>query len=446
MTHRESHHTDLIRLGAPLVVGQIGIIIVSFADTLMIGHHSTQELAAASFVNNLFTLVLLFGMGFSYGLTPLVGSMHGRGEQSGIGRLLKNSMAVNLLLSALLMLIMGVAYSQLGRMGQPEELLPLMRPYFLLQLASIPFAMLFNAHKQFADGITDTRTSMWILLWGNVVNVVGNYLLIYGHFGLPEWGLTGAGVATLAARIFMPLAFFVLFATRRKYAVYRESCRTSRLNRSDASRLTRLGIPIAMQMGMETASFNLSTVMVGWIGTTALAAHQVMLTVSQVCFMVYYGCAAAVSIRVSHYFGQGNLREVRRVSSAGFHLILASAVLTALPVFLLRHQLGGWFVEDTAVSAMVSVLVIPFVIYQFGDGLQINYANALRGIADVKHMMYYAFVAYFLISLPAGYFFAFTLGFGLTGVWMAFPLGLTSAGILYWLRFRKKTNDSSTNQ
>jgi MATE family multidrug resistance protein len=436
-----NYKKDLLRLGAPLVVGQLGQIVVGFADTLMIGHHSTLELGAASFVNNLFTLVLLFGMGFSYGLTPLVGNLYGRGEHTGIGRLLKNSAAVNLGLGLALTLLMAVVYTQLGRMGQPEELLPLMRPYFLMHLCSVPFVMLFNACKQFTDGITDTRTSMWILLLGNVVNILGNYLLIYGHCGLPEWGLTGAGLSTLLARVFMLVAFVALFGTQQRFAVYRHSVRTSRLNRADARSLTRLGIPIALQMGMETASFNLSTVMVGWISATALAAHQVMLTISQLGFMIYYGCAAAVSIRVSHFHGQGNLTEVRRVSTAGFQLILMSAVVVGVFVLALRHQLGGWFVDDAEVSTLVSALVIPFAIYQFGDGMQINYANALRGIADVKHMMYYAFIAYFLISLPAGYLFAFPLGFGLTGIWMAFPLGLTSAGVMYWLRFRHCTRE-----
>jgi MATE family multidrug resistance protein len=439
MNESKNHKRDLIRLGAPLVVGQLGQIVVGFADTLMIGHHSTLELAAASFVNNLFTLVLLFGMGFSYGLTPLVGSLYGRGEHEGIGRLLRNSAAVNLVLGLVLTLMMAVVYTQLGHMGQPEELLPLMRPYFLMHLASVPAVMLFNACKQFTDGITDTRTCMWILLLGNAVNILGNYLLIYGHCGLPEWGLTGAGLSTLLARLVMLAAFVVLFGLQRRYALYRRSLKASHLNRADALQLTRLGIPIALQMGMETASFNLSTVMVGWIGATALAAHQVMLTISQLGFMVYYGCAAAVSIRVSYYHGQDNRLEVRRVASAGFQLILMSAVVVGVAVFALRHRLGGWFVDDAEVGTMVSALVIPFVIYQFGDGMQINYANALRGIADVKHMMYYAFIAYFLISLPAGYLFAFPLGFGLTGVWMAFPLGLTSAGVMYALRFRRCT-------
>lgn len=201
------HYKALFTLGVPIVIGQIGVIILGFADTLMIGHHSTQELAAASFVNNMFTLAIIFATGFSYGLTPIVGSLFGRGETSVVGRMLKNSLFANTLLAGGLTLVMGLLYLNLHRLGQPEELLPVMRPYFIVLLLSLLFVLLFNGFKQFADGITDTRTSMWILLGGNVANIVGNYILIYGKFGFPELGLVGAGLSTLLARIGMVVAF-----------------------------------------------------------------------------------------------------------------------------------------------------------------------------------------------------------------------------------------------
>lgn len=192
-------------------------------------------------------------------------------------------------------------------------------------------------------------------------------------------------------------------------------------------------------MGMETASFSLSTVMVGWLGTLALASHQIMLTISQFTFMMFYGMGAAVAVRVSNFHGQGDVRNVRRVAYAGFHLILFMGVILLSIVFAFRSRVGGWFTDNAEVSALVSALFFPFLIYQFGDGLQINFANALRGITDVKPMMLIAFIAYFLISLPVGYFCGFVLGWGLPGVWMAFPFGLTSAGLMLWGRFRSKT-------
>lgn len=433
------HYKALFTLGIPIVIGQIGVIILGFADTLMIGHHSTNELAAASFVNNMFTLAIIFATGFSYGLTPIVGSLFGRGETHVVGRMLKNSLFANTLLAVLLTLTMWILYLNIHRLGQPEELLPLMRPYFIVLLISLLFVLLFNGFKQFADGITDTRVSMWILLTGNVMNIIGNYILIYGKLGMPEMGLLGAGISTLASRIMMVIVFAVIFFCTRRYHIYKEGFLHNTLNRADFLHLNKLGWPIAMQMGMETASFSLSAIMVGWIGTTALAAHQVMLAISQICFMMYYGMGAAVAVRVSNFRGQNDRMNVRRSAYAGFHIMLLIALIGALPIFLLRNELGGWFSDSPAVSVMVAQLIIPFIIYQFGDGLQINFANALRGIADVKPMMYIAFIAYFLISLPAGYFFGFIMDWGIIGIWMAFPFGLTTAGILYYLRFNRDT-------
>ena len=438
-----SHYRALITLGIPIVIGQIGVIILGFADTLMIGHHSTTELAAASFVNSLFNLAIIFSTGFSYGLTPIVGSLFGQGKNKEVGESLKNSLAANTLLAAIVCLLMWILYINLGNLGQPEELLPYIRPYFLILLASLPFVLWFNGFKQFSDGITDTKTAMWILLGGNVLNIVGNYLLIYGKFGFPELGLCGAGIATLFSRIVILLVYIVLFFCTRHYEIYRKGFLEGCFNKPCFKELNKLGWPIAGQMGMETASFSLSTIMVGWLGSSELAAYQVMTVVSQICFMMYYGMGAAVSVRISNFYGQFDLPNVRQTARCGFHIILVMIVATAIPIFLLRNYIGGWFTDSDAVSLMVAQSVIPFVIYQFGDGLQINFANALRGIADVRPMLLYAFIAYFIISLPAGYFFAFILEWGLVGIWMAFPFGLTSAGIMYYLRFQSKTKDKS---
>lgn len=418
------------------MVGQLGIIVLSFADTMMVGQHSMEELGAASFVNNMFNLVIISATGFSYGLTPIVGSQYGQGKSAAIGRSLKNSLWANLLVALVMCLLLLLLYGHLHRLGQPVELLPLMRPYFLALLASLPFVMVFNAFKQFADGITDTQTSMWVLLSGNLLNILGNWLLIYGQLGLPEMGLLGAGVSTLCSRIFMAIAFILLFCRSKRYLPYREGFTGRWLDRADFVRLNRMGWPVFWQMGMETASFNLCTIMVGWLGTVALAAHQVMLVVGQLGFMMYYGMAAAVAVRVSNFHGQADLRQVQRSAKAGFHLILLMAVLVSVSVFCCRHVLGGWFTDAAGVQVLVAQLVFPFVVYQLGDGLQCNYSNALRGTGDVRPMMYIAFIAYFLISIPSAYLFGFVLNGGLIGIWYSFPLGLTSAGLLFYLRFR----------
>lgn len=419
------------------MIGQLGIIILSFADTMMVGRCGTAELGAASFVNNMFNLVIVFSTGFSYGLTPFIGNHYGRGENASVGRILKNALAVNAVVAAGLMALMFVLYLNIHRLGQPAELLPLMRPYYIVLLVSLLFVLLFNAFKQFADGITDTVTPMVILLGGNVVNIFLNWILIYGKWGMPRMGLLGAGVATLTARILMLLCFVVVFFTAKRYRPFVRGFKESSVNKEDFVALNKMGMPVGLQMGMETASFSLSTIMVGWLGTVALAAHQVMLTVGQLGFMMYYGMAAAVAVRASNFHGQGDMLRVRENVSAGFKIILVMAAAVSIPLLIVRNSLGFLFADSAEVAAMVAQLVIPFAIYQFGDGLQCNYSNALRGISDVKMVMVYAFIAYFLISLPSAYLFGFVFDWGLTGIWMSFPLGLTSAGLLFYRRYRR---------
>ena len=419
------------------MIGQLGMIILGFADTMMVGHHSTTELGAASFVNNIINLVIITATGFSYGLTPIVGGLFGREELPQAGRALRCALLANLMAGAIMMAALGILYFNIGNIGQPKELLPYIKPYYLVLLASIPFVMLFNAFKQFTDSITETRTSMWILLSGNLLNIIGNYVLIYGKAGMPEMGVVGAGVATLLSRVVMVALFLFVFLSRKKMRPYREGFFVLGWSRQLVRRLVSLGTPIALEMGMETASFSLSIIMVGWLGTIALASHQVMITISQFTFMVYYGLGAAVAVRTSYFNGQDDRDNVRHTVVAGLQVMVALELLLSGIIFLLRNHIGSWFTDSAEVSSTVISLMVPFFIYQFGDGLQINYANALRGIADVKPLMVIAFIAFFVISLPVGYFCGFVLNFGLVGVWMAFPFGLTSAGVIMWYRFKK---------
>lgn len=438
MNFYPKHYKSLLSIGIPIMIGQMGMIVLGFADTMMVGHHSTTELGAASFVNNIINLVIITGTGFSYGLTPVVGGLFGRKELQEAGQALRCSLLANTLAGIVMMLALAILFFNLGNIGQPDELLPLMRPYYLVLFASIPFVMLFNAFKQFTDSITETRTSMWILLSGNLLNIIGNYLFIYGKAGFPEMGVLGAGVSTLVSRIVMVAVFIAVFAWRKKFKSYREGFLRLGWSKELAKRLTTLGTPIALEMGMETASFSLSIIMVGWLGTIALASHQVMITISQFTFMVYYGLGAAVAVRTSYFNGQHDYINTEHTVIAGLHVMVALEIVQGGIIFLLRNHIGGWFTDSAEVSAAVLTLMVPFFIYQFGDGLQINYANALRGIADVKPLMIIAFVAFFVISLPVGYLCGFILNFGLVGVWMAFPFGLTSAGIMMWWRFRQQ--------
>ena len=235
----------------------------------------------------------------------------------------------------------------------------------------------------------------------------------------------------------MVLVFIIIFLRSSRFIRYKVGFFRLGWSRAIFGRLNGLGWPVAFHM--ETASFSLSAIMIGWLGTIALASHQVMLAISQFTFMMYYGMGAAVAVRVSNFKGQNDILNVRRSAYAGFHLMMTLGVVLSFIVFLCRNYLGGWFTDSPEVAAMVTSLIFPFLVYQFGDGLQITFANALRGISDVKLMMLIAFIAYFIISLPVGYFCGFVMGWGVVGVWMAFPFGLTSAGLMLWWRFHYMT-------
>ena len=426
-----------MRIGVPIMMGQMSFIVMGLADTLMVGHYGTNELAAAGFVNNIVALLIVGGMGFSYGLTPIVGALFGAGRVHSIAGKLKNGIFACSGIGLLMMVLAGLLLTGLPWLGLPSELLPLMRPYLLTLLLSLLPLMVFNAYKQFSDGIQDTSMPMWIMLIANVLNIFGNWLLIFGHFGFPELGLFGAGLATLLSRILQLVLMAGVFHLTKHYRLYREDFRKTSITKADQRELHRMGWPVALQLGMETASFSFSALYVGWLGATALAAHQIMITISQLFFMLYYGLSAAVAVQVSYYRGAGEVEETRKVAASGLHLCWLIAFCEGLPLFLLRDKVGLLFTNNTEVVCLVAMMTIPFLLFQFGDALQSTYANALRGMARVKPMIWIAFVAYIIISLPLGYIFGFVCGWGLVGVWMAFPFGLTSAGLLYYREFRR---------
>ena len=432
--YREDYSAT-IKIGVPIVLGQLGIVVVGLVDNIMVGHFSTSDLAAASFVNSVFNIPILFGMGFSYGLTPLVGQFFGRGDKFRVGGLLRNSLLANFMIGLFLSVAMGIMYLNVHRMGQPEELLPLIRPYFLLQLTSLVFVMMFNSFKQFADGITDTKTSMWIMLSANLLNIIGNSLLIYGVWGLPALGLTGAGISTLASRIFMFVAFAILFFRKQSYRRYLVGYHRTTYNTGDLKVLNRMGMMVGLQMGMETALFSISGVMIGWLGTVPLAAHQVVASISTLGFMVYYGVGSAVSIRVSNFFGRGDIAGVRRATLAGTHLLGLLAISVSVFFLLVREHIGWLYTSSEDVVNLVAVLMVILVFYQFGDSLQIIFANALRGVADVTSMAVISFIGYFVIALPVSYICGFVLDWGIEGIWVGYPVGLTLTGGMMCWRF-----------
>lgn len=430
----KQHIKSLVLLGLPIIIGQLGNIVTGLADTVMVGQHSTDELAAASFVNNVINAFIILGTGFSFNYTPIIGEHIAINKRIAIGGWLKNSLMANTTTTALILLVLFLIYINVGYLGQPEELLPLIRPYYLVLMSSVLFVMLSNTFRQFVEGIMDASISMWVLTLVNAINIAGNYVLIYGKCGFPELGLLGAGISTLLSRIIMLLLFVAVFVRQEKYKPFRKGFLVTPFRKAYWKRLNLIGWPIAFQQGIEAATFCITTIMIGWLGGMALAAHQVAIAVSTVSFTIYLGLGSAVAIRTSMFKGLQDWRNVRRVTLAGVGLAVLLSVTLSLLLYLCCDTIGSYFTDDEAVLQIVAILLPILIAYQFGDSIQIVLANALRGLSDVTSIMVISFVAYFIIAIPAGYAIAFFLDKGIAGIWLSYPIGFTCSVILLGMR------------
>lgn len=435
----KGHYISLIKLGAPILVGQLGMIVVAFADNIMVGRYSTEALASASFVNNVFNLAMFACLGFTYGLTPLIGAMFTQERYGKIGAIIRNGILANFIFALVITLIMGALWFNLHRLGQPEELLPLIRPYYLLVLAGIIPVALFNVFAQWLFAINNTSLPMWIILAANTVNILGNYLLIYGNCGFPELGLIGAGVSTLTSRILCLATVILIFIFSRRFRQYRDGFTQSCLNRRTLSQINRTSFPVSLQMSLESGSFTFAAVMAGWLGAVSLASFQIIVITGTLGFCVYYSLGSAVSVLVSNRAGLSDNDGMRRVAFAGYHIMLTLATISSLIFIFFEKDMILAFTEDPEVIAATMTLIVPLVLYQLGDATQINFANALRGTSNVMPMIWIAFVCYVVVGIPATYMLGFPAGLGTFGIILSFSASLFLAAGLFLYFFLKST-------
>lgn len=427
---------EILKIGLPIMLGQACVIILAFADNIMIGWHSVDELAASSFVNNILNLLIMTELGFAAGMTPIIGSHNGRGDVASVGLTLRNGLVVNGLIGLVSVVLLAVVYALLGHFGQEPELLPLIRPYFVIVGISTLFSLGFNTLKQFTDGICRPVVSMVFLLLGNVVNIFGNWVLIYGKLGFPEMGLVGAGISTLFSRILIFAAFLLYILFSRSLRQYARAIKEAVLSLAEMKSIFTVGYPVAIQMALETSSFTFAAVMAGWLGVIELAAHQVVITISQLFFLMMQGLSFALSILVSNACGRGDYKGVREYAGKGYGMIVCISATLSVLLYIFRYQAAGVFTDSPEVSAMAVSLFFVLFAYQFGDGLQLCFANVLRGLQDVKPIMKVAFVSYYIIAIPVAYLLGFKTSLGLLGIWLGFPVGLTIAGVFFFLRYR----------
>lgn len=422
-------------LAYPVVLSQLGHIMVGVVDTAMVGQIGTVEQAAVALSNSLYTLVLVFGLGVSYGVTPLVAAADSSKDIGLNAQLLRHGIVINTVLGILLFVLLFFSSPVLNLFDQKPEVVDLAIPFLnVMMLGMIPLCI-FSGFKQFTEGLSFTGIAMLITIGSNLLNVLLNYLMIFGHWGFPEMGLMGSCWASFIARMVMAIAMFLYVYYNRHFRQYRAGFSFRNLSKELTKKILNIGIPSGLQWVFEVGAFAFAVIMIGWISPNAQAAHQVALSIAATTYMMASGLSAAASVRVGNMAGLHNREGVRIAGFSAFIMVLAFMSICALCFILFKDSLPVIFNKDTEVISIASALLVIAAFFQLSDGVQVVGLGALRGVKDVTLPTIITLVAYWVIGLPMSYVFAFKMGLGAEGVWYGLSLGLTIAAVSLFFRF-----------
>jgi MATE family multidrug resistance protein len=430
-----THIRENFLLAYPVMLSNLGHVMMGVADSVMVGHVSATSLAAAGLANVVFNVLMLFGIGVSYAITPLVATADGAGKKHDVIETLRHGLVINIVNSIILAAIVYSCKDVLYYIDQPAEVVPLSIPYLSIITFSLIPMLIFQTFKQFAEGLSNTRIAMIIIIASNLVNIGLNYIMIYGHAGFPAMGLNGAGWATFSSRIFMAASFagYIYFAPRFKQ--FRTGFSLGRYSKNLFNKMLHLGVPSGVQFIFEVAAFDFSLVMMGWLGATTQAAHQIAINLATVSYMTTAGLAAAATIRVSYFLGKMDFKNLRTAAYTLLIMALFMMTLCALIFIIGRHWLPGLYVENKEVITIASSLLIIAGLFQLSDGTQVVCIAALRGLQDVKIPSILIFISYWIIGLPLGYWLAFVMNYGALGIWSGLLIGLTVTAAAMFFRF-----------
>ena len=437
-TYRTQYGVSL-KLAYPVMVGQLGQILVSVADSIMVGKFlGTIPLAAISLAVSILIIPMVFAIGVAFGLTPLIAGADGKDDPAEAVKYFKNGLVLNSVLGLLVYGVLAIFAQFAHLLGQDERVVSEAMPYLHIVGFSIVPMMAFFAFKQFAEGLSDTKAGMRVSLVANLLNILLNYPLITGWGPFPELGLAGAAVSTLATRFLMVAGMAIYIRKHKKFAAYWSHWRSTEITWRSIRDILAIGVPSGLQLVFEAGAFAMSGVIVGMIGPVQQAAHQIALNIASVSYMMVSGLGAAATIRVGNQLGKRDIPMLRLAGQSLFHLTLAMMVLTMILLIGLRNFLPEFYSSDPEVLQYTAVLMIAAGIFQLPDGLQATTLGALRGAQDVNIPTIIAFVAYWVIAVPMCYYLGITEKMGPLGVWIGLTIGLVLASIaLYW-RFQHK--------
>jgi multidrug resistance protein, MATE family len=439
MTIKE-HIRANIFLAVPVMLSQLGHVMMGVMDNIMVGHLGATPLAGASLANVIFNVLLLFGIGVSYAMTPLIAQAHGTRDDAIIISSFRHGFLINLVFGLVLLIAVIVGKNLLYHLDQPEEVVKQALPFLSILTYSLIPVLIFQSFRQFADGLSLTYLSLVIMIAANLLNVLLNYTFIYGHFGFEPMGLVGAGYATLTSRIFMAVALGLYVFYHTKLKKYRAAFLFKDYSWKHFKTLLTIGVPAGAQFVFEVAAFDFSAVMMGWFGTNTLAAHQIAINLATISYMTTSGLSAAAVIRIGNFIGQKDAINLKKSVYSLIGLALALMGVCGIIFLIGRYWLPSLYISDREVINIAAPLIIIAGFFQLSDGMQVVCSGALRGLQDVKIPSLLIFISYWIIGLPLGYWLAFKMNWGANGIWIGLLVGLTLVSIALFIRLRTMMN------
>lgn len=433
-----------LKLASPIILGMLGHTFVSFVDNAMVGQLGTAELAAVSLGNSFLFIAMSLGIGFSTAITTLVAEADAAGDTQKVKSALKHGLLLCTLIGISVFFGVLLAKPLMYVMDQPKEVVDLAMPYLNLVAASLIPLIMFQAFKQFADGLSQTKYAMWATLLANVVNVVINYFLIFGIWIFPKWGIIGAAIGTLVSRVVMLIFIWVLLRYKKKFREYVTNFNFTIIKKTVLKKIISLGFPSSLQMLFEVAIFTAAIWLSGILGKNAQAANQIALNLSSMTFMVAMGLSVAATIRVGNQKGLKHFSELRRIALSLLLLVLLIDIIFAIMFMLLNTWFPTLYVNESDVAnfadnqeviLIAAELLLVSAFFQISDGIQVVGLGILRGLQDVKIPTGITFIAYWVVGFPISYYLGLYTDFGSSGIWIGLLAGLTVSAILLYIRF-----------
>ena len=434
-----------LSLAIPVMITQAGQMIVQFADNIMVGQLGTSQFAGVGFANALFSMGLVFCTCFTQGLIPFIGQSYGRGEHGKVSEYFTNGILLNSLMCIAVMAIMMAAVPLMDHMGQDPRILGYAREYYRIMVWSLAPFIIFYVLRALTEGVGNTKYTMYITVFCNVLNIFLNWVLIFGHFGVEAMGVEGAAWATFISRCAMLGIGIAILLSGKLYKRYLGDIRFRALNFSQFKDVMKTSFPMSFQGLVEVTTFSIAGIMAGWFGEVAMAAHQASQTIITFSFMVAQGVGVAATIRVSHQYGESRFADARKAGFAASHISIALMALAGITFILFNDVIPYIFTQDHHVAEIASKLLYVAAAFQLFDAVQLSALASLRALADVKWPLVTSLFTYYVIGLPFAYFAGTTFGLGPVGVWLGLLAGLMLAAVLFLYRFNKITKGFTTN-